>query len=121
MPPQDSVVQILLVEEEALVRAALQALVTSWPGFHVVAEAATRDEAGQQLRRVQPHVVLVSLGGIEDSDLKTVRELTAISGHARLLTLVGDCNKDFRLQIIRNGARGVVLRRKPASEQNSVT
>jgi DNA-binding NarL/FixJ family response regulator len=116
MSSQESVVQILLVEEEALVRAALQALVASWPGFHVVAEAATRDEVAQQLRRVQPHVVLVSLSGIEDSDLKIVRELTAISGRARLLTLVGDCNKDFRLQIIRYGARGVVLRSKPASE-----
>ena len=116
MSSRDSVVQILLVEEEALVRAALQALVTSWPGFHVVAEAATRDEAAQLLRRFQPNVVLVSLGGIEDSDLKVVRELTAISGRARLLTLVGDCNKDFRLQIIRYGARGVVLRSKPASE-----
>jgi DNA-binding NarL/FixJ family response regulator len=116
MSSRDSVIQILLVEEEALVRAALQALVASWSGFHVVGEAATKDEVAQQFRRVQPHVVLVSLGGIEDSDLKTVRELTAISGHARLLTLVGDCNKDFRLQIIRNGARGVVLRSKPASE-----
>jgi DNA-binding NarL/FixJ family response regulator len=116
MLSQDSVVQILLVEEEALVRAALQALVASWPGFHVVAAAATKDEAAQQLRRAQPHVVLVSLGGIEDSDLKIVRELMAISGRARLLTLVGDCNKDFRLQIIRYGARGVVLRSKPASE-----
>jgi DNA-binding NarL/FixJ family response regulator len=116
MSSHDSVVQILLVEEEALVRAALHALVTSWPGFHVVAEAATRDEAAQLLRRLQPNVVLASLGGIEDSDLKVVRELTAISGRARLLTLVGDCNKDFRLQIIRYGARGVVLRSKPASE-----
>src|SRR5215831_16841562 len=116
MSSHDSVVQFLLVEEEALVRAALQALLTSWPGFHVVAEAATRDEAAQQLRRAHPHVVLVSLGGIEDSDLKIVRELTAIAGRARLLTLVGDCNKDFRLQIIRYRARGVVLRSKPASE-----
>ena len=116
MSSRDSVIQILLVEEEALVRAALQALVASWSGFHVVGEAATKDEVAQLFRRVQPHVVLVSLGGIEDSDLKTVRELTAISGHARLLTLVGECNKDFRLQVIRNGARGVVLRSKPASE-----
>src|SRR5215813_3965017 len=85
MSAQESV-QILLLEEEALVRAALQALLSSWAGFHVVGEAATGDEAAQQLRRVQPHVVLVSLGGIEDSDLKIVRELAAISGRARVIT-----------------------------------
>src|SRR5262245_30770972 len=58
-------VRVLLLEEEALVRAALQALVTSWEGFEVVAEAATKDEALQQLRRSEPHVILLSLGGTD--------------------------------------------------------
>jgi DNA-binding NarL/FixJ family response regulator len=109
-------VRILLVEEEALVRAALQALVASWVGFHVVAEASTKDEAVQQLRRTEPHVIVLSVGGTEETDLKVVRDLAAISGRAKLIALVGECNRDFRLQIVRYGARGVVLRSKPASE-----
>src|SRR5262245_42104214 len=109
-------VRVLLMEEEALVRAALQALVSSWQGFEVVAEAATKDEALQQLRRSEPHVILLSLGGTDDGDLKMVRDLASISGRARLIALVGECNQDFRLQIVRYGARGVVLRSKPASE-----
>jgi two-component system, NarL family, response regulator DevR len=109
-------VRILLVEEEALVRAALLALVASWTGFHVIAEASTKDEALQQLRRAEPHVIVVSLGGSEEADLKMIRDMAAVSGRAKLLALVGDCNRDFRLQVVRYGARGVVLRSRPASE-----
>ena len=104
------------MEEEALVRAALQALLTSWSGIQIVGEAATKDEAIQQLRRLEPHVIVLSLGGTEEVDLKTVRDVAAISGRAKLLALVGECNRDFRLQVVRYGARGVVLRSKPASE-----
>jgi DNA-binding NarL/FixJ family response regulator len=109
-------VRILLVEEEALVRAALQALLASWPGFDVVGEAATKDDALQQLRRCDAHVVVFSIGGTEDGDLKIIGDVAAASGHARLLVLAGECNRDFRLQIVRYGARGVVLRSRPASE-----
>src|SRR5215470_16227964 len=42
---EQNTVRILLMEEEALVRAALQALVASWPGFQIIAEASTKDEA----------------------------------------------------------------------------
>jgi len=113
---EQNTVRVLLMEEEALVRAALQALVASWAGFQIVAEAATKDEAVQQLRRSEPHVIVLSLGGTEEGDLKIVRDMAAISGRAKLLALVGECNRDFRLQIVRYGARGVVLRSKPASE-----
>ena len=109
-------VRILLMEEEALVRAALQALLTSWSGLQIVGEAATKDEAIQQVRRLEPHVIVLSLGGTEEIDLKTVRDMAAIAGRAKLLALVGECNRDFRLQVVRYGARGVVLRSKPASE-----
>ena len=38
-------IRILLIEEEVIVRATLVALVSSWEGFHIVAEAATKVEA----------------------------------------------------------------------------
>ena len=58
-----------MIEEESLVRAALVALVTSWKGFHVVAEAATKVQALEQFRCVDPDVVLLSLEGTKDATL----------------------------------------------------
>jgi DNA-binding NarL/FixJ family response regulator len=90
-------IKILLIEEEDLVRAALLALVTSWEGFHVVAEAATKIEALEQFRRVDPDVVLLSLAGPEDATL--VPEISRMCGRTRLLVLLSHCPEDLRLVI----------------------
>jgi DNA-binding NarL/FixJ family response regulator len=90
-------VRILMIEEESLVRASLVALVTSWKGFHVVAEAATKVEALEQFRHVDPDVVLLSLAGTEDATL--VPEISRVCGRTRLLVLFSHCPEDLRLVI----------------------
>jgi DNA-binding NarL/FixJ family response regulator len=86
-----------MIEEESLVRAALVALVTSWKGFHVVAEAATKVQALEQFRRVDPDVVLLSLEGTKDATL--VPAISRACGRTRLLVLLSDCPEDLRLVI----------------------
>src|SRR5215510_4830935 len=90
-------IRILLIEEEALVRASLVALVTSWKGFRVVAEAATKVEALEQFRRLDPDVVLLSVEGTEDATL--VPEICCACGRSRLLVLLSHCPEDLRLVI----------------------
>src|SRR5262249_16887589 len=84
----------LIIEEEDLVRTALVALVTSWEGFHVVAEAATKGEALEQFRRVDPEVVLLSLAGAEDAAL--IPEISRVCGRTRLLVLISHCPEDLQ-------------------------
>ena len=86
-----------MIEEESLVRAALVALVTSWKGFHVVAEAATKVQALEQFRRVDPDVVLLSLEGTKGATL--VPEISRMCGRTRLLVLISHCPEDLRLVI----------------------
>src|SRR5262249_34833716 len=89
-------IRILMIEEESLVRAALVALVTSWKGFHVVAEAATKVQALEQFRRVDPDVVLLSLEGTKGATL--VPAISRACGRTPLL-LISDCPEDLRLVI----------------------
>src|SRR5262249_57591755 len=98
-------IRILLIEEEVLVRAALVAVVTSWKGFDVVAEAATKVEALEQCRRVDPDVVLLSLAGAEDATL--VPEISRACGRTRLVVLFSHCPEDLRL-VMRGLAQRVV-------------
>src|SRR5262245_43941931 len=100
-------IRIQLIEEEGLVRAALVALVTSWEGFHVVAEAATKAEALEQFRRVDPDVVLLSLAGTDDATL--VPEISRACGRTRLLVLLSHCPEDLRL-VMRGLANRVVAK-----------
>ena len=86
-----------MIEEESLVRAALVALVTNWKGFHVVAEAATKVQALEQFRRVDPDVVLLSLEVTKGATL--VPAISRACGRRRLLVLISNCPEDLRLVI----------------------
>ena len=96
-----------MIEEESLVRASLVALVTSWKGFHVVAEAATKLEALEQCRRVEPDVVLLSIAGTEDATL--VPEISRACGRTRLVVLFSHCPEDLRL-VMRGLAKRLVAK-----------
>ena len=106
-------IRILLIEEESLVRASLVALVTSWKGFHVVAEAATKVQALEQFRRVDPDVVLLSLAGTEDATL--VPEISRACGRTRLVVLFSHCPEDLRL-VMRGLAKRVVAKTENPKE-----
>jgi len=102
-----------MIEEEVLVRTALVALVTSWEGFDVVAEAATKVEALEQYRHVQPDVVLLSLAGTEDATL--VPEISRACGRTRLVVLFSHCPEDLRL-VMRGLAKRVVAKTENPTE-----
>jgi len=102
-----------MIEEESLVRAALVALVTSWKGFHVVAEAATKVQALKQFLRVDPDVVLLSLEGTKDATL--VPAISRACGRTRLLVLLSDCPEDLRL-VITGLAKRVVAKTEHPEE-----
>jgi DNA-binding NarL/FixJ family response regulator len=104
------------VEEEPLVRTALQKLLESWSGFEVIGEVATTEPSSTLLHRFDPDIILLSLQNEDDGHLSAIRELVRTFNRARVLVLVGECAPEFRIRIVRNGARGVVLRNKAAEE-----
>src|SRR5262245_919043 len=73
---EDRPVRILLVEEEALVQAALQKLLESWPECEVVGEAGSKEETLGMLQSVDPDVLLLALAGEDLKDIETVAALS---------------------------------------------
>jgi DNA-binding NarL/FixJ family response regulator len=111
-------IRILLIEEEGLVRAALVALVTSWEGFHIVAEATTEVEALEHCRRVNPDVVLLSIDGTEDATL--VPEISRACGRRRLLVLLSHCPEDLRLVMTGLAKRVVAKTENPKELKKAI-
>src|SRR5688572_5730847 len=116
MSTHGNTIRILLTVEESLVRTALRTLLSSWPGFEVVGEAATKNDALQLIHHLKPRVVLLSFSVDADVNLPTVNELATASHESRLVVLMGDTDPTFRIETIRRGARGIVLRKKAAGE-----
>ena len=115
-PVEQPIIRILLLEDEALVRAALQKLLESWAGFEVIREAPVKDFTSELNVGSDPDVVLLSLQGEHDTDLDVIQGLARTYSRGRVLVLVGECSVDFRIRIIKMGARGVVLKNKQADE-----
>jgi DNA-binding NarL/FixJ family response regulator len=109
-------IRILLVEEEALVRAALQKLLESWPEYEVVGEAGSKEETLQKLQSLYPDVILLALSGEGFADVEIVTALAQASKDAQLLVLMGGAAVSAAAEVVRAGARGVVRKTKAPNE-----
>ena len=61
-------------------------------------------------------IALLSISGDEEVDSEIVRDMVSVCGDAPLLVLLGTDDEDFRLQVIRLGAKNAVPKTKPALE-----
>jgi DNA-binding NarL/FixJ family response regulator len=100
------ILRVFLIEDHALVRAAVRHALDTAPDIEVVGDAATAEDALRTVFDLRPHVVLVDidLPGMRGSEL--VRELAPRLPEAWLVMLtVSRAERDI-LDAIRSGARG---------------
>jgi DNA-binding NarL/FixJ family response regulator len=98
--------RVFLVEDHALVRAAVRDALARSPEIDVVGEAATAEDALPQIVRARPDVVLldIDLPGMRGSEL--VRELVPQLPETWIVMLtVSRAERDL-LDTVRSGARG---------------
>jgi DNA-binding NarL/FixJ family response regulator len=108
-------IRILLVDEECLVRAALQKLLESWPELEVIGVAGGGAEGLELLGRLNPDVVLLTLTGNDSESLEAVGEFVRAS--EQLLVLGGESLiPNIATELVRLGVRGVVRKNRPADE-----
>jgi DNA-binding NarL/FixJ family response regulator len=98
--------RILLVEDHALVRAAVRQALAAAPDLTVVGEASTAEEALLLVPAVQPDVVLVDidLPGMRGTEL--VRELAPRFPELWPVMLTVSRSERDLLDTVRSGARG---------------
>jgi DNA-binding NarL/FixJ family response regulator len=114
------VIQVFLIDDEAIVRGALTSLIRSWEDFQITGEA-TVDDAVKGLRSARRDLVLLSLAGCDDVDRATVKAIARICGSSPLLVLVGNCDEAFRQQVARLGASRVMMKTvHPYELQNAI-
>src|SRR5215467_2649547 len=113
---EDRMIRILLVEEEALVRAALQKLLESWPECEVVGAAGSKEQTLELLQHLDPHVVLLARPGDGSEGLESVSELAQACQPAKLLVLIGESASNTSAEVVRLGARGAVCKHNAPNE-----
>jgi DNA-binding NarL/FixJ family response regulator len=105
--------RVMLVDDHAIVRRGLRAILELEPDISVVAEADGRSEALRLLDRVEPDVILLDLKLTADHDaegLELCSEILACRPRSRVVILSTFLDENLLNQSLRRGARAYVLK-----------
>jgi two-component system, NarL family, response regulator DevR len=109
-------VRILIADDHEVVRIGLASLLDRQPGFSVVAEASSGDEAVRTARRLRPDVVVMDIRMPGGSGIDACRTITAELPDTPVVMLTSYADSDALFSAIDAGASGYVLKRVGSSE-----
>ncbi|GIV77841.1 MAG: DNA-binding response regulator [Litorilinea sp.] len=102
--------RILLVDDHEVVRIGLKTLLSAYPEFEVVAEAADAQEAVEKALYVQPDVVIMDVRLPGKSGIEATREILARRPETRVIMLTSYAEDEMLFDAIAAGAAGYVLK-----------
>ncbi len=109
-------INILLVDDDALIRAGLRLLLETQDDFRVVGEAGDGEVAVRQVAALTPDVVLMDIQMPRMDGLEATERISASEHTARILVLTTFEQDEFVFRALRAGASGFVLKRIPPED-----
>src|SRR3982074_2036194 len=106
----DPSARIVLVEDHAILREGLRALIELEPDLKVVGEASTGAEGVRVAQRAGPTLVITDLAMPGGWGLRTIDELRAACPNLRVLVLTAYCTDEYIGAAWSAGADGYVLK-----------
>jgi DNA-binding NarL/FixJ family response regulator len=101
--------RIVLVEDQAILREGLRALIELEPDLRVVGEASTGADGVRVVQSTSPTLVITELAMPDGSGLRTIDELRAVCPNLRVLVLTASCTDEYIGAALSAGADGYVL------------
>ncbi len=108
--PSSPPLRILLVDDHPLVREGLRSRLQTEPGYEVVAEAGSADEALIALKQAAPDLALLDVGLRQGSGIELARALLAQAPALRVLMFSMYDNPEYVQRALEAGASGYVLK-----------
>jgi two-component system response regulator DevR len=109
-------VRILIADDHEVVRIGLASLLDRQPGFSVVGEARSGDEAVRLARRERPDVVVMDIRMPDGSGIDACRTITTELPSVPVIMLTSYADADALFDAIDAGASGYVLKRIGSGE-----
>ena len=110
-------IDVLLADDQAMVRAGFRMILESDPGIGVVGEAADGEQATASARRLRPDVVLMDLPMPGGDGLEATRRITADPDlHSRVVILTTFERDEYVFEALQAGASGFLLKNAPPEE-----
>ena len=111
-------VRVLLVDDQALIRAGFRMILEAEGDIEVVGECADGTQALDSVRRLKPEVVLMDIRMPEMDGIEATRRITAGDGDqpVKVLMLTTFDLDEYVYDALRAGASGFLLKDTPAEQ-----
>ena len=109
-------IDIVIADDQAMVRKGFRMLLEDEPDMRVVGEAADGEQAVAAVRRFQPHIALMDIRMPAMDGLEATRQLVASTPSCRILVLTTFDLDEYVYEALRAGAAGFLLKEAPAEQ-----
>ena len=106
----DEIIRIMIVDDHAVVRKGIQALLATEPSLEVIGEAENGLQAVAQFEELKPDVLLLDLLMPKMSGIEVIRELKGKYTNVKILVLTSFAADEQVFPAIKAGALGYLLK-----------
>ena len=103
-------IQVILADDQPLIRAGLRMLIEQTPDMDIAGEAGTGAEAVALARAASPDIVVMDIRMPGMDGIEATRLITAAGTHARVLVLTTFDDDDYVYGALRAGASGFLVK-----------
>lgn len=107
---------LLLVDDHALIRAGVRALVSEIPGYHVIGEAADGDQLLELTLELKPDIILLDISMRDSNGLDALERLQRALPDSKVLILSMHTDPKLIMRALEGGAHGYLLKDATATE-----
>lgn len=107
---------LLLVDDHALIRAGVRALIQDIPGYTVIGEASDGAQLLEKFSTLQPDIVLLDLSMKHTGGLVALQQLKAAYPQSKVLILSMHTDPELIMRALESGAHGYLLKDTTANE-----
>jgi DNA-binding NarL/FixJ family response regulator len=100
----------MIVDDHQIMRDGLKQMLTDEPGFFIAGEAVNGREAVDRVSDIQPDVILMDVGMPEMDGVEATARIHAMMPKIKILALTMLNQGSFVQHILRNGAKGFLLK-----------
>ena len=113
-------IQILLVDDQKLIRQGLKALLELDPNIQVVGSVSNGESAIEQVEALKPDIVLIDVRMPGMDGVTATQIISKRFPDTKVIILSGYDDEEYLADALRSGAKGYLLKDTPAEELISV-